>query len=389
MRILFFIDSLRSGGKERRLVELLKGFKLVPDLEFEVVVMSNDVHYTEVLDLNVTIHYLLRKRKKDVSAFIKFYKICKVYNPDIVHCWDSMTAIYAILACKLLKIKLVNGMIASAPAKYNIFHKYWIRNRIAFYFSDIIISNSKAGLTAYNAPKNKSAFIYNGFNFERINNLVASDLTRKELNITTKYVIGMVASFSEFKDYKTYLSAAEMLLSQRNDITFLAVGSDTDCDSIRSLINNRYADHFRLLGKKTDIESLIHCMDICVLSTFTEGISNSILEYMALAKPVIATSGGGTNEIVEDGKTGFLISQKSQKELAGKIEFLLNNPDSCIKMGQAGKKRITQVFAIGLMTNKYISFYKTLTTNIKMHNDLKPSNVSQTKEICIDAQSDI
>ena len=50
-------------------------------------------------------------------------------------------------------------------------------------------------------------------------------------------------------------------------------------------------------------------MDICLLSTFTEGISNSIMEYMALGKPVIATDGGGTKEIVDDGETGFLIGQ--------------------------------------------------------------------------------
>ena len=71
-----------------------------------------------------------------------------------------------------------------------------------------------------------------------------------------------------------------------------------------------------MLGIRSGIESLISAMDICVLSTFTEGISNSILEYMALEKPVIATAGGGTNEIVIDNKTGFLIKQSNPEELA-------------------------------------------------------------------------
>ena len=86
----------------------MKGIKLKPNIEFELVVMSNEIHYKEVFNWGIKIHYLIRKTKKDLSVFNKFYKICKQYNPDIVHCWDSMTAIYTIPACKLLNIKLVN-----------------------------------------------------------------------------------------------------------------------------------------------------------------------------------------------------------------------------------------------------------------------------------------
>ena len=77
MRILFFIDSLASGGKERRLIELMKGIKLKPNIEFELVIMSNEIHYKEVFDLDIKIRYLLRTTKKDLSVFHKFYKICK------------------------------------------------------------------------------------------------------------------------------------------------------------------------------------------------------------------------------------------------------------------------------------------------------------------------
>jgi glycosyltransferase involved in cell wall biosynthesis len=61
---------------------------------------------------------------------------------------------------------------------------------------------------------------------------------------------------------------------------------------------------------------------IFVLSTFSEGISNSVLEYMALGKPVIATSGGGTGELVLDNTTGYLIRQSDPEELAEKMELL-------------------------------------------------------------------
>ena len=104
-------------------------------------------------------------------------------------------------------------------------------------------------------------------------------------------------------------------------------------------------------------------MDICVLSTFTEGISNSILEYMALGKPVIATSGGGTNEIVADLKTGFLIGTSNPEELAEKIELLLDNVKLREGMGLAGKEWIVKYFSIDLMINKYINLYNDLLKN--------------------------
>ena len=102
-------------------------------------------------------------------------------------------------------------------------------------------------------------------------------------------------------------------------------------------------------------------MDICILSTFTEGISNSILEYMALGKPVIATRGGGTSEIVIDNKTGFLISPSNPEELTDKIEKLLNNIDLREQMGMAGKERVKKIFSSEIMVSKYVDFYKTIT----------------------------
>lgn len=173
----------------------------------------------------------------------------------------------------------------------------------------------------------------------------------------------MVASFSVNKDYKTYFKAAQLLLKQRNDITFLAIGNKTDSILAKNLIDNKYLDNFKLLGQRSGIESFINAMDICVLSTFTEGISNSILEYMALGKPVIATSGGGTNEIIEDIKTGFLISQSNPNALAERIEVLLNDPELLVKMGTAGQKRIEKIFSIEGMAGRYISFYKMILTN--------------------------
>src|SRR5665647_954940 len=188
MKILFFINGIYLGGKERRLVELMKEIKLRKQFEFELVVMNPEINYREIFDLKIKIHYLIRKTKKDLSVFLKFYKICKDYKPDVIHCWDSMTAIYSIPACRLLNIKLMNGMVVDSPSKRNILNKNWLRAKLAFPFSNIIIGNSKAGLQAYNTPLKKSFVVYNGYNFNRNEHLLENKIIRENFNIQTRYI---------------------------------------------------------------------------------------------------------------------------------------------------------------------------------------------------------
>jgi glycosyltransferase involved in cell wall biosynthesis len=370
MKLLFFIDTLSAGGKERRLMELMKGLKQEPDIDFELVVMDNNIQYKEVYDLGINIHKIIRKTKKDLSVFGKVYKVCKSYRPDLVHCWDSMSAVYLIPAVKSLNMKFINGMVTDAPEITGIRNKAWLRAQLTFPFSDLVIGNSKAGLAAYNAPSSKSICIPNGFNFKRIKSVEPPLQIREEIGIGTEYVVGMVASLSKYKDYQTYFAAAQLLLTKRNDVTFLALGNDTDSEASKKLIEGSFIKNFKLLGRKANIESFINTMDVCVLATFTEGISNSIMEYMALGKPVVATAGGGTVELVEDTKTGFLVGQSNAVELAEKIETLLNNQDLRNKMGAAGKERVHNHFSIEKMVHEYILNYKKL---------LNPLSVSPVK----------
>jgi len=360
MKILFFTCGLGPGGKERRLMELMKELKTHAEIEFELVLMSTDVHYGEVFDLDIKIHYLLRSTKKDLLVFYNFYKICENFKPDIVHCWDSMTAVYSAFSCKLLGIKLINGMITDAQIPGSLFSSNKIRSLLTFPLSDIIVSNSLAGVYAYAAPLKKSRVIFNGFNFNRTQNLIPSEQIRNDLNITTRFVLGMVASFSVYKDYKTYYESAQILLDRGHDITFLAIGNETDSLHSKSLVKDEFTKNFRFLGKKSGIESYINVMDVCVLATYTEGISNSILEYMALGKPVVATDGGGTKELVIHNETGFLVQPSIPQEIANYVEQLLNSKEKRNEMGISGKKRIHEVFSIESMVHKFIDLYFSL-----------------------------
>jgi glycosyltransferase involved in cell wall biosynthesis len=355
MKILFFIESLRSGGKERRLVELIKGLRChYSDVEIELVLTRQDVHYTEIFDTGIKIHYVVRKGlKKDPRIFFQFYKIVKKIKPDIINVWGNMVAIYAIPSKVLFGIPMINNQITNAPLKVS---KGIFSHQLSFIFSDKIISNSYAGLKAYNSPKEKSSVIYNGFDFNRISNLKVKEEVRKIFQIETTYVVGMIASFSSNKDYTSFLNAALLILEKRRDVTFLCVGSG-DYSVYNSIVPSKLNNKIKFLGKQNNVESIMNVCDIGVLSTYTEGISNSLLEFMALGKPVIATDGGGTKELVVNHNCGYLITVKSPELLCQKIEVLLENNDEREFFGLNCKKRIKKNFNIEKMVSSFYSIY--------------------------------
>lgn len=367
MKILFFIDSLRAGGKERRFTELLKGLNQIPGIESEIIVMCKDIHYMEIFKLSYKIHYLIRNTKKDLSIFRKFYKICKAYRPDLVHCWDDMTAVIAVPTCKLLNIKLVNGMVVDTPIKRNILNKYWLRAKLTFPFSNKIIGNSNEGLAAYGATANKSSCIYNGMDFNRFKNLKDKNIIQKEVfgdNNNNIFVAGMVAAFEPRKDYKTLIKGALSLISSNDSIRFILVGNGSDLTEIKDSVPPLLQNKIIFLGRRTDVESIINLFDVGVLLTNTkvhgEGISNSIIEYMALGKPVIATRGGGTNEAVIDNQNGYLINPGDSEQLVNSIQKLINDTTIRKELGTNAKKTAYNKFDLKIMTENYTSMYRKL-----------------------------
>jgi glycosyltransferase involved in cell wall biosynthesis len=357
MKLLSVIDTLGAGGKERRFTELMKALSHLALIEIKLVVMSNTIHYTEINDLGIETIRIIRKTRKDLSVFRQFKRLIVQEHPDAVHCWESMTAVYLAPVCRMTGCPLINGMVTNVPLKWRILNHHWLRARLTFPFSNVIVSNSQAGLKAYMVPRRKGVVIYNGFDFSRLDGIREIGDVRHELCITTEYVVGMVASFCKQKDYPTFYRAAQKLLARRRDITFLAIGSGTDSSASVSLVDESEREYFRFLGKRSGVESYVNAMDVCVLATFTEGISNSVIEYMALGKPVVATIGGGTEELVKSGSTGFLVRPSDPKMLADKIEMLIDDVVLRKQVGNMGRERIENHFSIDRMVNDYLNLY--------------------------------
>jgi glycosyltransferase involved in cell wall biosynthesis len=148
------------------------------------------------------------------------------------------------------------------------------------------------------------------------------------------------------------------------------VGGGAGLNEIKSAVPSSLLNKIVFLGQRSNVESFINIFDVGVLLTNAkvhgEGISNSILEYMALGKPVIASRGGGTNEVIIENETGLLIDPNKKEQLIEKIDLLMKNKNR-ESIGQRGKNLVWEKFNLKTMVNNYTHVYRTLLTQKKSY----------------------
>jgi len=150
MKILFFTETLFFGGKERRLLELIYFLKKTTKHEIVLALTEDQIHYKYVYELDIPIVIIKRKwTKYDPIPFIRFYKFCREFKPDIIHSWGRLTTFYSIPSKILGRIPLVSSMIADSNRGYGPFTLKYFSLKADILFANIILSNSRAGLKAY------------------------------------------------------------------------------------------------------------------------------------------------------------------------------------------------------------------------------------------------
>ena len=360
-RVLHVIDSLGAGGKERQLLELLKGLEVQPAISSKLVVMSADAQYAESALTTCPAHILARGHRYDASIFLRLYRIARQFRPNIIHSWNSMCSVYSMPIAKLAGARFVDGYVRAAAPNLTWRDKDYLRGKLLMPFSDVVVANSAAGLNAYGVPPHKGICIHNGFDHGRLEGLLPTETVRRMLGIETQHVVGMVASFSNLKDYDTFFRSACAIARLRSDVTFLAVGNGDNFDRLRALLPPERYPTIRLLGHRQDVENLVNIFTVGVLTSnmklHGEGIANAIMEYMAFGKPVVATDCGGNRELVEEGRSGYLIPSGDVAGLTAKILEFIDHPQLAAQFGEVGRLRIRAAFSLERMTQSYVRLY--------------------------------
>ena len=143
-------------------------------------------------------------------------------------------------------------------------------------------------------------------------------------------------------------------------MSFIAIGKGVK-EKFTPYIQQQKASGILLFEAREQVENDMNVFDIGVLSSFYEGFPNVVLEMMALGKPVIATDVGGTAELIEDGKDGFLFTTGDKEKLVKMINVLLDDHAKRSMIGDHAREKVQAKFNLNRMLSAYERIYREAT----------------------------
>jgi len=369
LRVLYVVGSFRAGGAQRHCLALwqrLDRDRFDPRICCEE---RNGLLLEDVMSVGMPVIELgVRKlaSAKALSAMHRLSEYIKNERIDIVHSYLFETNILAVAAARMARRGRV---IISVRAINNwMGWRHRTANRLVNRFADSITVVSHAVESSViekeGADPEKVRVIPNGVEVSENGppRHVARDSARSRLDLhRSGPVVGCVANFNRYKDHSTLVQAAQTVVADLPESTFVLVGDGPLRATIEEQVHTVGLDaNFVFTGAILDASRAMPAFDLFVLPSLEEGMPNVVLEAMAAGVPVVATDVGGTPEVVVDGKTGLLVPPRCPASLAAAVTELIRDTERAEQMGVEGRMRIASEFSLERMVDAVQDLYVSL-----------------------------
>jgi glycosyltransferase involved in cell wall biosynthesis len=320
------VAALRPGGVLRPAIESLQ----VP-----------------IIDLTLTSFYdanMVRQTRRFIS-YVKQHQI------DVVHSNDFYSNIFAMTGATLAGVR---ARVASKRETTGIRSRTKATvERNAFRMAHAVVANAtavKEMLIERGIRGDKIQVIYNGLDMRRFPADASADDALRRLNLEAirgRPAITIVANFEHrVKDFPMLLRTAQRVISAVPQAVFVLAGEGQFREETEQLAAELGVKESCLfIGRCADAPALLTASTICVLTSQAEGFSNSILEYMAAGRPVVATNVGGASEAIVEGETGYLVNSGDDRLMAEHLIRLLGDRELRTTMGLNGRRVVEERFS--------------------------------------------
>ncbi len=370
--VLQLLDSFNQGGTEWQTVQLTRLLQgsgkhriflasLSPEGPLRAEVERLGFHDIPSFPLQNFYNANAMRQLSKLASLMRNQKI------DLVHAHDFYTNIFGMAAATLARIP---ARIASRRETEGIRSpsRRWFEKR-AFNSAHAVIANAEAirtQLIEEGLPAEKVITIHNGLNVAHVT--PRADAQRSELLASFglpngRRFVTIVANMRHvMKDQATFLHAAKLAHDAVPDSAFVLAGEGEQRASLRQLAADLgLANETFFIGRCDRIADLLAISDVCVLSSKgVEGLSNSILEYMAAARPVVATDVGGAREQVVEGESGYIVKPEDFETMGQRLISLLREPERAREMGAKGRKLVEERFSCEAQLRKVEELYEKL-----------------------------
>jgi glycosyltransferase involved in cell wall biosynthesis len=168
--------------------------------------------------------------------------------------------------------------------------------------------------------------------------------------------VGMVANLRPVKGPDVFVRAAALLAADHPNVRFQLAGTGDEAWVRQVARECGIENRLDLLGRVADIPAFLQTLDVAVLASHSEGLSNAILEYMAAGRPIVATAVGGNVELIEDGVTGLLVPPGEPRAVANAVNRLLQDGRLATELSRAARSLVEERFSSKAVASRYEAF---------------------------------
>lgn len=360
INIVFLTDCLAdlAGGAEKQIYELAKG---LDKNKYNVTVVSLDTYgqaprqLIESTGCRLEIFRVVRiYGLTGLIQGVKFHRFLRKNHIHVLQTYHFSSDIWGTFWGKLAGVPVIisnrRDMGFWRSGIHGVAYRWvnpWVTKMIGNARSIREHIKTQEGI-----PDEKLDVIYNGVD-------VPSPQTAKfvgdvPLKMPNDILIMHVANLKPIKGHAYLLKAFVDIYKKHPNVKLVLIGEDQLNGVLQQQASDLgIKDRVIFLGKRKDACALLSLADICVLPSLSEGMSNSILEYMSAGKPVVATNVGGNPELVYNGINGLLVEKEDADGLRSALLTLIEDKNKCLAMGHAGLERVKAEFSMQAMVGRY------------------------------------
>lgn len=310
---------------------------------------------------DIPLYELKRRDGNDPLLIGRLARLMRQVRPHVVHTHAWGTLCEGLIAARLARVPIVvhgeHGTLNTRPRNRAVQRWAWGRTDQVLSVSSMLAERMAREI---GFPLEKILTIRNGVDLTRFGTADRHEARRAFGLEGDEIVVGTVGRLVPVKNQAMLIDAIDRLRQTGTRVTALIAGEGPLRQDLERQIAAAGLDNVRLLGERTDVERVFAAFDVFVLTSVSEGLSNTIQEAMASGLPVVATRVGGAEELVDEPRTGLLVPSQAPDALAAALVSLVQDPARRAAMGRAGRERAMREFTLARMVGDYERLYLTL-----------------------------
>ena len=362
-RVMLMTDEMEVGGSQRQIVQLALGLK-ARGVTCAVLYFINPSFLVEQLQAAGIKTIRVNKTARVDPGFVRrLRQAIRAWAPDVVHCYSFTAELWGAIACRLLPARERPVLISSVRGTYEWYGRnQWRMKRWVSSQSASIISNSREG-AEYAArqmhwPMHHFHVVHNGVSVTEPDAARVDLLRQHYLQNTFDTLVLFVGRLVEHKNLPRLLQAFAQVVKQRPRTRLLLAGSGPLHDALAAQIGQLgLQDHALLLGEQSEVPALMEAADLVVLPSLREGLSNVVLEAMALGRAVLSTPVGGIPQAIDNGRHGVLVEPTDTDALALALLTLIDDPALRERLGRAAQHKVLEQYSPPAMVSAMLKEY--------------------------------